>query len=300
MVTVPRKRELPGVVPADVPQLPAWKRGRVGHWAGYPVSWWRMALRSRFARWLPFVLTGIGYAYAAAPDFGVGALQGRFGFLGLIVLWVASHYVTQLVNGSEIGAYHTAYKSVGDIISSLSGDPDGAGTSLLAQEPTEAIDALLRRAREIAFAALRPHADCTITAHLLVPEWEARRGRAVLVGLRATRHDDYRPDRAHEPISLDSPGAGLAFSTGEACAVADTDTFPDPRMRGRPYKSIGAFPVIVGPRGAGGRVRAVLSLDASVPHVFTDKSVRNLASLISPISQLIGLILVTQKRKGEL
>lgn len=255
-----------------------------------------MALRSRFARWLPFMLTGIGYAYAAAPDFGVTALQGRFGLVGLIVLWTASYYVTQLVTGSEIDAYRAAYKSVGDIISSLSHDPDGTGTPLLVQDPTDAIEALLRRAREIAIASVRPHADCTVTAHLLVPEWEPRRGRPVLVGLRATRHDDFRPDRVHELISLDAPGAGLAFSTGEPRAVPDTDAVPGGRMRSRPYKSIGAFPVIVGAPGAGGRVRAVLSLDASVPHVFTDKAVGGLASFINPIAQVIGLILVTQER----
>lgn len=256
-----------------------------------------MALRSRFARWVPFLLTGVGYAYAAAPDFGVTALQSRFGLLGLIVLWATSYYVTQLVTGSEIDAYRAAYKSVGDIISSLSHDPDGAGTPRLVQDPTDAIEALLRRAREIALASLRPHGDCAVTAHLLVPEWEARRGRPLLVGLRATRHDDFRPDRVHELISLDAPGAGLAFSTGEPRAVWDTDALPDGRMRGRPYKSVGAFPVIVGAPGAGGRVRAVLSLDASVPHVFTDKSVGSLASFINPIAQVIGLLLVTQERR---
>lgn len=297
MVTFPRKGELPGVAPAEVPALPVWKRGRVRHWAGYPASWWRMGLRSRFARWLPFVLTGIGYAYAAAPDFGFTALQGRFGFVGLIALWVASYYVTQLVTGSEMDAYRATYRSVGDIISSLSGDPDGTGAPRLVQEPLESIEALLRRAKEIALASLRPHAHCVVTAHLLVPEWKLRRGRSVLAGLRAVRHDDFRPERAHDLIALDAPGAGLAFSMGEPCAVADTDALPDRRMRGRPYKSIAAFPVIVGAPGAEGRVRAVLSLDASVPYVFTNHAVAGLASFINPIVQVIGLILVTQEQR---
>lgn len=299
MVRSQQKRELPSVAPAAAPELPGWRRGRVGHWAGYPMSWWRMALRSRFAHWVPFLLTGIGYAYAAAPDFGFTALQGRFGFLGLIALWTASYYVTQLVTGSEMDAYRAAYKSVGDIISSLSGDPGGTGTPRLVQDPMDAIEALLRRAREIALVALRPHAHCLVTAHLLVPEWKVRRGRPVLAGLRAVRHDDFRPERAHDLISLDSPGAGLAFSTGEPCAVADTDAFPDRRMRGRPYKSIAAFPVVVGAPGTGGRVRAVLSLDASVPYVFTDKAVDDLASFINPIVQVIGLVLVTREWRWQ-
>jgi hypothetical protein len=256
-----------------------------------------MALRSRFARWVPFLLTGMGYAYAAAPDFGMTGLQTRLGFGGLIVLWIVSHYVSQLVAGSEINEYRSAYKSVGDIISALSHDSDGTGTPRLVQDPTEAIEALLRRAREIAVATVRPHADCIVTAHLLVPEWEPRRGRPVLVGLRATRHDDFRPDRVHELISLDAPGAGLAFSTGEPQAVWDMDALPDGRIRGRHYKSVAAFPVIVGAPGAGGRVRAVLSLDASVPHVGTDKRLGGLASFINPIAQVIGLILVTQEQR---
>ena len=83
-------------------------------------------------------------------------------------------------------------------------------------------------------------------------------------------------------------------------AVPDTDAIPEGRMRGRPYKSIGTFPVVVGAPGAGGRVRAVLSLDATAPHVFTKKAVSELASFINPIAQVIGLILVTQERRWQL
>lgn len=266
----------------------------MGYWVSYPASWWRVGLRSRFARWAPFVLTGLGYLYASAPDFGITLLQGRVGFLGLVLLWVASHHVTQLVTGSEIDAYRSAFRSVGDIISTLSADVDETGAPRLVRAPTEAVDALLRRAQEIAVTALRPHAGCAITSHLLVPEWEERRGRSILIGLRAVRHDDFRPDRSHDPISLDSPGAGQTFSTGEPSAVPDTDAVANTRMRGRPYKSIAAFPVFVGARGAGGRVRAVVTLDATVPYVFTDKSIRKLSSFVNPIAQLIGVALVTQ------
>jgi hypothetical protein len=146
--------------------------------------------------------------------------------------------------------------------------------------------------------ALRPHTDCVITVHLLVPEWTRKRGRPAIGGLRAVRHDDFRPDRSHELIPLDSPGAGRTFLTGEPTAVPDTDVVAHQRLRGRPYQSIGAFPVIIGARGSGGRVRAVVTLDATVPYVFTDKSVRRLASLIHPVAQLIGLALVTQEQ-GE-
>lgn len=256
-----------------------------------------MALRSRLARWAPFLLTGLGYLYASAPDFGITVLQSRWGFLGLVLLWITSHHVTQLVTGSEIAAYRSAFRSVGDIISVLSADVDETGAPRLVQAPAEAIDALLRRAREIAVTALRPHADCTITAHLLVPEWGEKRGRSVIVGLRASRHDDFRPDRSHEVISLDSPGAGRAFSTGEPSAVPDTERVASARIQGRPYKSVAAFPVIIGARGRGGRVRAVVTLDATSAYVFTEKSIARLASFINPVAQLIGLALVTREQR---
>lgn len=256
-----------------------------------------MGIRSRFARWLPPMITLAGYAYAAAPDFGVQRLQTVWGLAGLIALWLLGQYVTQVVNGSELLAYGNAFKQVGDIISGLAADPEGAGSPQLFTDPTRAVDALLRRAQEIAAASLRPHADCVITAHLLLPEWKQRRNGRVVVGLRATYHDDYRPDRSHQLIALDSPGAGMAFTNGELSAVRNTDEHKDVRMKGRPYKSIGAFPIIVGTRGEGGRVRAVLTLDATVPFVFNEKSVRNLAPFVNPIAQLIGLALVTQDRR---
>jgi hypothetical protein len=178
----------------------------------------------------------------------------------------------------------------------LAADPEGSGTPQLLSDPTRAINALLRRVQEIATASLRPHADCEITAHLLLPEWKHRRTTKVIVGLRATFHDDYRPDRSHALIGLDSPGAGVAFTSGQPSYVRNTDEEGE-RMRGRPYKSIGAFPIVVGTRGDGGRVRAVLTLDATVPFVFNKKSVRDLAPFVNPIAQLIGLALVTQDRR---
>jgi hypothetical protein len=77
------------------------------------------------------------------------------------------------------------------------------------------------------------------------------------------------------------------------------ETHDDRRMRGRPYKSIAAYPVIVGERGAGGRIRAVMSIDADVPNLFTKKAVSEMAPFIHPIAQLIGLALVTQERRSN-
>jgi hypothetical protein len=267
-------------------------------WLGYPAGWWRLVLRSRFARRLPFVVTGAGYMYAAAPDFGFDTLTGWIGLGGLLFFWTASYYVTHTVTGAEIDSYRAAFKSIGEIISALAGAEDTQGERQLFREPHEAIDILLRRAQGLAVVSLHPPPGCEIAAHLLLPEWGMKRGKKQILGLRATRHDDFRPDRVHELIHLDAPGAGVAFS-GVLAAVPDTDALDDPRVRGRVYKSIGAFPVVVGQGDARGRVRAVLALDATAAYVFTDETVLRLAPFINPIVQLIGLALATQERREQ-
>lgn len=81
--------------------------------------------------------------------------------------------------------------------------------------------------------------------------------------------------------------------------MPDTAALSDTRMRGRPYKSIAAYPITVGERGAGGKVRAVVSIDADVPNLLTKKVVAEMAPFIHPIAQLIGLALVTQERRSK-
>ena len=300
MASPRRPRELPDATPASVPDLPRWQSGWFGYWLRYPLGWVRTALRSRLARWAPFTVTGLGYLYASAPDFGATYLQGVPGFVGLAVFWIGGQCVTQLVAATELDSLRGAFKHVGDIISALSADSEGAEAPAVLSDPGEAIDALLRRAQEIARASLRPPADCIITAHVLVPEWEKRaRGGQVIVGLRAAHHDDYRPDRSHRLIALDSAGAGQAFRNAKPAAVPDTQAHGDRRIRGRRYKSIGAYPIIVGEQGAGGKVRAVMSIDADVPNLFTQKAVCKMAPFIHPIAQLIGLALVTQERRSK-
>lgn len=220
-----------------------------------------------------------------------------WGLAGLAAFWIASYLVTRTVVGVELSAHRNAFKSVGEIISALAGAQEEGSEPQLLRDPTEAIDLLLRRAQELAVATLRPSAGCVIAAHLLLPEWGTKKGRSQIVGLRATRHDDYRPDRSHELIGLKSPGAGRAFSDGVPSQVPDVDVSDEERVKGRAYKSIGSFPIIVGHGNDTGRVRAVLSLDATVPNVFTKKTVSNLAPFINPIAQLIGLALATQERR---
>ena len=217
---------------------------------------------------------------------------------GLLVFWIASSYVTETVTGAQIDSYRATFKSVGEIISALAGADDAHGEPQLLREPHEAIDILLRRAQGLAVVSLHPPPGCEIAAHLLLPEWTIKRGKKQILGLRARRHDDFRPERIHELIRLDSPGAGVAFS-GVIAAVQDTDALDDPRVTGRVYRSIGAFPIVVGQGEAHGRVRAVLTLDATAAYVFTEETVLGLAPFINPIAQLIGLALAIQERREK-
>jgi hypothetical protein len=73
----------------------------------------------------------------------------------------------------------------------------------------------------------------------------------------------------------------------------DTAESVNPRVQGRPYRSIAAFPVIVG-AGRYRRVCGVLTLDATTPYVFTPKSMTVVAPYMHPIAQLIGLVMVTR------
>lgn len=268
-----------------IPPPSFWARGWVGLAVQYPRGWWRLVLHSRFAAWLPFVVTGLGYAYAAAPDFGVEALRGPAGLAGLLALWLLSNLTTQLVLGVELRKHHRALQSMGDIISRLA-DHD-AHRKGEAGEAQAAIVLLLRRAQELASATLRPPPGCEIGAHLLLPEYGRRRGGySRVIGLWATYHDDYRPDRELGPVSLDAAGIGEAFSTGKATAIADTWAWLNPAEVPPPYRCLAAFPVTVG-AGRRRRVAAVLTLDALTPYVFTPRNLEDVMPFGHPIAQLI-------------
>jgi hypothetical protein len=250
-----------------------------------------MMLQSRFASALSLLLPALLFGVAAAPDFL--DLKGWPAFAGVMLLWLAVEGFGFLVRGSEVDGYRSTFMEVGDLISSLAGfQSQGAGGPNLVQDPDRAIDTLLRRARDLAIASLKPPAGCNVTANLLLPEWNEH--KAKWGSLRLAREDDWRPNRTHEPIPLDAPGAGRTFNDGVAVGIASTEKESHPRIRGKSYKTVGTFPISVGDKASNGRVVAVLSLDADVPNVFTQKAVDKLHPFVSPIAQLIGLALVTK------
>lgn len=81
-------------------------------------------------------------------------------------------------------------------------------------------------------------------------------------------------------------------------AVPYTDEETHPRVRDRPYKSIAAFPISVGESATQVVVTGVLSIDSDQPYAFSDRSVQKLSPVVSPIAQLIGLVLEIQAEKG--
>jgi hypothetical protein len=250
-----------------------------------------MMLQSRFSAAAAILLPAILFGLAAAPDFL--EVKGLPAFIGLMVVWALVEGFGLLVRGSEVDGYRSTFTEIGDLISSLAAvQSQGEGGPNLVRYPERAIGTLLRRARDLAIASLKPPAGCTVTANLLVPEWSAERGK--FVGLRVADEDDWRPNRAHATIPLDAPGAGRTFSTGKAVGIASTEKESHPRIRGKSYQTVGTFPIYVGDKASNGRVVAVLSLDADVPNVFTQKAVDKLHPFVSPIAQLIGLALVTK------
>lgn len=297
-MTDPSRRPAPSLAAAQAPvaataelaaPAPLLARGRLGLALQYPRGWWRGALSSRFAGWLPFVVTGLGYGYAAAPDFGVDLVRGPMGLVGLVALWLLSNWATQVALGVEATNQRRALRSLGDVISVLAaGSVGGEGV----EDPGAAVVLLLRRTTELAAATLRPPPGCEVAAHLLLPLRGKRRGgEREVVGLLPMYHDDYRPERDNDPVPLDAPGVGQAFSTGAACVVSDVAA-SNPGEGVLPYRSLAALPVVVG-AGRGRRVVGVLALDASTPFVFTERNLALLQPVLHPFAQLLGMLIVT-------
>lgn len=265
-----------------------WEHWPQLHMAGQRVrGGFETALRTRYSFHVAKAASLALFLYAAAPDFGF-KVESRYALAGLALLWAATEYVQQLIAGREMGGYRATFLSLGKIISSLAGLQSGSGPQLL-RDPLAPVEILLRRARDLGQASLKPPAGCTLTSSLLVPEWK---GGAVS-GLTLLAQDDFRPGEDHPCIPLDAPGAGAAFSAGKAVAVQNTARENHPRVCNRTYRSIGAFPIWLYDGTGSGRVVAILTLDATTPYVLTQHAVDELHPFIDPIAQLIGLVLGT-------
>lgn len=258
----------------------------------YPWGVFVVILSSRYAPWIARALTLATLAYAAAPDFGFDRLKGWRFFAVLVVLYLLARSAETLVHGTELDSYRRTFKEIAGLISSLAGVQRG-GTPEIIRDPNRSIEALLRRARELAESSIKLPAGQRMTANLLLPVQDEVTDE--IAGLKATMQDDYLPDRTHEVIPLDAPGAPEAFLTGKAIAVPCTDNETHPRIQGKNYKSIALFPICVGEPAGDGVIVAVLSIDSTKPYTFEDGDVKQIAPFIMPIAQLVGLALELRK-----
>ena len=271
-------------------------RAHIRHWprtrkaAAYPISWGRMLARSRSMQLIAAGLQLALFGAVVSPDlFGV---KGWRWMAGLIAIYVLSEWVRILVQGNVLRGHTKVFEGVGDLISSIAGIHAGAAEPQIVRKPEDAIGLLLRRACELARVTLRLPPGCEISASLLLPVKDGEQ----LVGLKVSAQDDYRPGRHHPIIPLDAPGAPFTLSTGKPCCIPFTSRVKHPRLRGRTYRSMATFPIMVGEPGTTGQQVAVLAMDATEPYVFDPRAIERLGPLLSPMAQLIGLALVTRQR----
>lgn len=268
-----------------------WPRTRKA--AAYPVSWGRMLARSRSMRLMAAGLQLAVFVAVAAPDlFGV---RGWRWMAALVAVYLLSESVRVTVQGGVLSAHKRVFESIGSLISSIAGMHAGDAEPQIIRKPEDAIGLLLRRACEMAQVELRPPPGCEITANLVLPIIRDERATA----FKVTAQDDYRPGREHPVIPLDAPGVPFTFSTGRPFCIPFTSAVKHPRVKGRRYRSMATFPILVGEPGSTGQVIGILALDATEPYIFDSGALARLGPLVSPIAQLIGLALVTRTTGGR-
>jgi hypothetical protein len=243
-------------------------------------------MRSRIAPVVNFLLSVSVVAFAASPSFGLQLLAGWPAIVVLVALFLFAQLFSAFLKGTTIKCYIDTFSSLAGIISSLA-DGTNAGPRILLQ-PSHAIEALLRRAREFANDTLRIPADARLTATLMLPVYNED---GSVRGLQAAYRAELQWNPQRKVVPLDAPGAGKAFTTGRPQGVPDIAELVrrDPRDPW-PYRSIAAFPVLAGDYEDCPRSIGVITLDCIVPLIFTDSCVRRqLAPFIQPIAQLVGL-----------
>lgn len=268
-----------------------WPRARKA--AAYPISWGRMLARSRSMQLIAAGLQLALFIGVASPDvFGV---KGWRWMAALVALYLMSEWFRGLARAGVLDHHRKVFENLGELISSIAGMHAGNAEPQIVRKPEDAIGLLLRRACELTHVVLRPPPGCEITANLVLPIIEDQRP----TGFRVTAQDDYRPGREHPVIPLDAPGAPFTFSTGRSCSIPSTAEVKHPRVRGRRYRSVGTFPIMVGEPGTTGQVIGILALDATEPFTFDAGAVARLGPFLSPVAQLIGLALVTRTPRSR-
>lgn len=256
-----------------------------------------MVLRSKWVGGLEVCAAGGVVLVAAAGDFlGV---KGRLWLVALGLLFALHEVLRRMVRGVALLPLRSTLSQVGIIISALASGTDGEGSGpRVLRDPERVIELLLRRAKELVVEVTRIPANHVVAANLLEPVFD-RDGNPC--ALKVSARDDLYYQRKARNLPLDSPGAGVAFCSGTPQALPRVSDHGITRRAGADYTSIAAFPVVVGDVTEDeGRVRAVLTLDSTFVHTFTDRSVGDLKPYLEPILSLIGLALqIRDQRQGE-
>ena len=285
---------LPDPIPVAVQQLAWWRRT-----ADYAFTVVKQqsrqillsSLRHSSARFLGgFFGFGV-FALAAYPDFSPGGTEVGFVLYGLLLLlYTLSVLFREGVHFADLQEQRATFEAVGDILSAQSRvTPNGSLTTEVGHRPELVVPELLRRAVELANQILKPPPGTSIRAHLLMPV-PNEEGNDI-GGLR-TVYSDRLFGMSTQVIPLDAPGAPVTLLQGRVQAFPSTRYLSHSRVQGRAYRSFATFPIRVGGRNADeGKYVGVLAMGANQEYVFTESSVRDFQSLLSPISQLIGLVL---------
>lgn len=139
-----------------------------------------------------------------------------------------------------------------------------------------------------------PGGETHLTSCLLKPRFD---GAGDLEALQAFTYNKNLA-RNKSLITVGTPSPALEAFTGPSVKiVADTcEAKYRVAFEGRPYRSVMAFPVIIG-----GRVLAVVTVDSAVAGHFTDEMrvEKGIDAAIFPFLKLLGLALIAERKGGR-
>lgn len=158
---------------------------------------------------------------------------------------------------------------------------------------------LLRQIVDVVRSLTDPPPGVHIMSCMLVPVCDETGPGARPDALQATTYNE-NAGRNHSRIPLSAPGPACeAYHKSRTSVVADTTKDPyREQFKGRPYKSVVAFPVNIG-HGDGRRL-AVVTIDATEAGIFTDEIVekKGIEAAIFPYLKLIGLTRIAEQKGG--
>lgn len=156
------------------------------------------------------------------------------------------------------------------------------------------IAGILQQVVDVVEDLTQPGSDTHITACLLVPRFDGRGSSAAFLGLQAITYNK-NLSRNKSFISVGSPSPALdAYENSAARVVADTSEKKYlAAFEGRPYRSVMAFPANIG-----GRVLAVVTVDATTAGHFNDdvRVQKGIDAAIFPFLKLIGLARIAEEK----